>query len=161
MDAILIFSHGSVLCGAERNLLEIAERLRRAGRAEVVEVGFLNYSEPDYDTALDRCVEAGADRIIIAPFFLVSGRFVTVDLPARIDDSRRRHPGLEILVGEPLGFHSLLADAVLSLAGDASLPANAQPAPQNISLFCRRSAQCPLYQSPGCLAEQVVMVEES
>lgn len=159
MDAILIFSHGSVLCGAEANLLEIGARLQEGGRAPIVEIGFLNYSEPDYDTAVDRCVAAGADRIIIAPYFLVAGRFVTQDLPPRIAASQERHPTVRFVVAAPLGFHEALVEAVLSRAADGHPPARFRPEVEEIARFCRRSPLCPLYMAPGCLAPLVVPEE--
>ena len=83
-DAIILFSHGSVLCGAGQNLLELARYMRERGNAPTVEPGYLNYSEPRFEETFRQCVAQGATRITIVPYFLVAGKFVKDDLPQQI-----------------------------------------------------------------------------
>lgn len=152
MNAILLFSHGSVLCGAERNLLEMAERMRARGDAPIVEVGFLNYTEPSFASAVRRCVEQGATRIRIAPYFLISGKFVVHDLPRVIDEARAEHPSIAIEVAEVIGFHPALADAILGSAMKAR-PTDAWRGELAAAAeFCRENRKCPLYGSAACRA---------
>ncbi|HLK56589.1 MAG TPA: CbiX/SirB N-terminal domain-containing protein, partial [Chthonomonadaceae bacterium] len=84
MDAVILFSHGSVLCGSGVALDAHADRLRARGIAPIVTVGYLNYSEPPFLQAVAQCVAQGATRIIVAPYFLVPGYFVKVDLPKSV-----------------------------------------------------------------------------
>ncbi|HEY0140812.1 MAG TPA: CbiX/SirB N-terminal domain-containing protein [Thermoanaerobaculia bacterium] len=150
MDAILLFSHGSVLCGAERNLLAVAERMRARGDAPVVEVGFLNYIEPLFATAVRRCVDAGATRVRIAPYFLIAGKFVVQDLPAAIAAVREEHPAVEFSVAEVIGFHPALAEAIVSSAENAR-PTSAWRGELAASAeWCRENPKCPLHGSAGC-----------
>lgn len=153
MDAILLFSHGSILCGAERNLIEVASAMRERGDAPIVEVGFLNYSEPLFRESVERCIEQGATRIIVAPWFLIAGKFVVDDLPATIAEAREAHPDVEFSVAGVIGFHPLLADAVISAAGSAKDPEEWRSNPQAYS-WCRESPRCPLYRTEGCRAPQ-------
>ena len=95
-EAILLFSHGSVLCGAGENLRRIASLMEARGDAPIVEPGYLNYSEPPFEVALARCLERGATRVVITPYFLVAGKFVQVDLPRAIEKALSAFPGLEI-----------------------------------------------------------------
>jgi sirohydrochlorin cobaltochelatase len=150
--AILLFSHGSVLCGAERNLLALAARMRARGDAAVVEVGFLNYTEPLFATAVTRCVEQGATRIVIAPYFLVPGKFVVEELPAVIEAARAEHPGVTFIVGDVLGFHPLLADAVVHSAEHARPVAKWREAIAEAGAWCREEPKCPLYKTEVCRA---------
>src|ERR687885_2787841 len=115
-DAIILFSHGSLLCGAGETLRELAEHMRARGDAPIVEVGYLNYSEPTFEAAFERCVAAGARRITVAPYFLVAGKFVKVDLPRKIEAARARHPEVEVRVADAMRFHPGLADAILACA---------------------------------------------
>src|SRR3712207_7781033 len=50
----------------------------------------------------------------IAPYFLVAGRFVRVDLPRKIAAARRQYPQIDVQVAEAMRFHPLLADALLA-----------------------------------------------
>ncbi|HYH09146.1 MAG TPA: sirohydrochlorin chelatase [Thermoanaerobaculia bacterium] len=120
MDAILLFSHGSVVGGIERNLLDMAARMRRRGDAAIVEIGFLNYTEPRFPLAIQRCIDQGATRIIVAPYFLVAGKFVVEDLPRAIESVRAQHPSIAFVVADVIGFHPALADAILTSARDAN-----------------------------------------
>lgn len=125
MDAIILFSHGSIVGGIERNLEEIAARMRSRGDAAIVEVGFLNYTEPSFARAIERCIEKGATRVIVAPYFLIAGKFVVEDLPRAIDAARAQHPALDFVVTDVIGFHPALAAAILASARDANPDADA------------------------------------
>lgn len=153
VQAILIFSHGSVLCGAEQNLLQLAERMRARGDAPIVEVGFLNYSEPRFDDAVERCVEQGATTICIAPYFLVAGKFVKGELPPLIAAVRERHPALEFVVADAMKDHHALADAIVSCAERAAEPSAWRDVEGQAREFCRNDPRCPNHGGAGCHAE--------
>lgn len=157
MHAILLFSHGSVLCGAERNLLELAERMRERGDAPVVEVAFLNYTEPTFEQAIERCLDAGARRIVVAPYFLIAGKFVTEDLARVVDEQRAKHPALEIDVADVIGFHESLADAVLASAAEARAPREWTAELRRAGEHCREHPKCPLYGSDVCRVHAEVL----
>ncbi len=151
-DAIILFSHGSLLCGAGETLAALADRMRARGDAAIVEVGYLNYSEPTFETAFERCVAAGASRIFIAPYFLVAGKFVRADLPRKIAAARRRYPQVDVRVAEAMRFHPLLADALLACS-DRAVPVDQwRERLQVVKEFCRAQASCPVYGSSLCRA---------
>jgi sirohydrochlorin ferrochelatase len=150
LDAIVLFSHGSVLCGSERNLFELAEALRRRGDAPIVEVGFLNYSEPLFAAAVKTCVDRGATRVVIAPYFLVSGKFVVKDLPGAIEQVRATHPDVEFATADVIGFHPALADAILASAAAARPPEEWHEALHQTTGSCRENPSCPLYGTQFC-----------
>jgi sirohydrochlorin ferrochelatase len=150
VQAILLYSHGSVLCGAEQNLVETAQRMREAGDAPIVEVAFLNYNQPSFDDAVRRCVEQGATRIVVAPWFLVAGKFVVDDLPPRIAAATQAHPGLELVAAGVIGFHPAMVDAVLASAGDAPEPAHWRATVADAGRWCRENPRCPLYGEHPC-----------
>ena len=68
MSALILFSHGSLLCGAGEALDAHAEGLRKTGKWQVVTVGYLNYSEPTFLEAVRHCHEQGARSITAVPF---------------------------------------------------------------------------------------------
>src|SRR5262245_58373245 len=119
MEGLILFSHGSLLCGAGTALEAHAARLRTQGAFDVVEIGYMNYSQPYFAEAVARCAAAGAVRIVVAPYFLVPGKFVSVDLPRHIAEAQAARPGLAFAVADPIGYDASLADALISLAADA------------------------------------------
>jgi len=152
MDAIILFSHGSVLCGAGQNLLELAACMRERGDAALVEPGYLNYSEPRFAETFARVVAQGATRVTVVPYFLVAGKFVREDLPDQLAAVSRRFPGVEIHVAEAIRFHPLLADALLACAERARPPSAWRDTKAQVAAFCRAQPSCPLYGSADCPA---------
>lgn len=150
MHAIILFSHGSVLCGAGENLFAMAHTMEARGDAPIVEVGFLNYSQPTFEDAFAKCVERGATRISVAPYFLVAGFFVGVALPPKIEAMRQKFPQVEVVTAEALKTHELLAQAVLNCAGRAQKPEKWRDILDEAPKFCLDNPQCPLNGTPKC-----------
>lgn len=150
MDALILFSHGSLLCGAGESLDRHAEALRKRGDFSPVAVGYLNYSAPTFADAVQTCADAGAKRIVIAPYFLVTGYFVTKSLPEKIAEAKAAHPDIEFAVAEAFNFHESLADALWESAV-AAKPSEAWREPlEQAAAACRPSPECPLYGTPAC-----------
>ena len=150
MDAIVLFSHGSLLCGAGEALKAHAARLAQRGLASLVLVGYLNYSDPPFAEAVESAVARGADRILVAPYFLVPGKFVREDLPRALEAARTAHPTVTFIVAEAIGYDALLADALLQSAQAAFGPEQWRDDLQRAAQFCRPDARCPLYNTPRC-----------
>jgi len=150
MDAIILFSHGSTLCGAGETLKRLAAQMQKRGDAEIVRVGFLNFSEPLFGETFNECVRLGATRIIVAPYFLVAGYFVQVELPKILLPAQQRHPDVEVKIGEAMRDHALLADAILSCASRAAPPAQWRLLLDSAPQWCRANSQCPLFGTPKC-----------
>lgn len=150
MDATVLFSHGSLLCGAGEALRAHAERLRAQGLTPIVEVGYLNYSAPLFIEAAAKCVAAGATRIFVTPYFLIPGYFVKVDLPKAVAEAQRRFPEVEFVVAEAIGFDARLADALIESANAAVGPEGWREDLHRAAQFCRADPQCPLFGTPDC-----------
>jgi len=102
--ALLLVGHGSRVPGTAEILTKVASALKRRHGKFVVETAFLELSEPDMQTGIDRCVEAGAERILIVPYFLYLGGHVGRDIPEHMGQARSRHPNLEIRIAPHLGY---------------------------------------------------------
>lgn len=150
MKALILFSHGSVLCGAGEALDRHAGRLRAMGEWDVVEVGYLNYSVPTFVEAVVKCRDAGATEIVIAPFFLVPGHFVSKSLPEQVDAARRDFPGLTFIVGDAIGYDERLADAVIESALRPLGPGEWRDDLTAAARNCRANVECPLYGTANC-----------
>jgi len=152
MDAIILFSHGSVLCGAEQNLLQIAQAMELRGDAPTVRVGFLNYSEPTFESAIEACVARGAHTIHVAPYFLVEGKFVKEELPSRITEARKLYPRVDVRIGRAIVDDVRLAAAILEASRDPKDTTFWRESGAQAELFCRDSPKCPRNGTPECPA---------
>jgi sirohydrochlorin ferrochelatase len=151
-NAIILFSHGSLLCGAGETLRCLAEWMRSRGDAPIVEPGYLNYSEPPFEQAVDKCVAAGASRIVVAPYFLIAGYFVQVSLKPKIEAAREKYPQVEFLVADAMKTHAALADALIECAGRAAPPSQWRTILNTAPRFCRNNPECPLNGGEKCPA---------
>lgn len=113
LRAILLIAHGSRHVPANDDLRAIAARLAASGTYPIVEAGFLELAGPDIATAGASCVDRGATRILMIPYFLSAGVHLLRDLTASRDALRTRFPGVEVLLGPPLGPDPLLDRLVL------------------------------------------------
>jgi sirohydrochlorin cobaltochelatase len=150
-SAVILFSHGSLLCGAGEQLEAHAERLRACGEYSQVEIGYLNYSSPTFADAVEKCAASGATRILISPYFLVPGYFVKVGLPQVLEPERARFPEIEFQVAPALGDHPLLAQAVENCANRAVTSENWRAILHSAPQSCERDEACPLFEK--CRAE--------
>lgn len=110
--AVLLIAHGSRQASANNDLHDLAAALRNGGAYPIVESCFLELAEPDIATGGDRCFAQGATRVLMIPYFLSAGVHLNRDLTAARDELSARHPGVEFLLGQPLGPHPLLEELV-------------------------------------------------
>jgi len=115
MERILLAGHGSPKQDAN-NLEHVAALLHEmihpgCGDA-CVQVAYLQFAKPDIMEALVSCVQEGAKRVIVHPYFLSSGMHVTTDIPEILNRARETYPAVEFIYTEPLGVHNKLAQLV-------------------------------------------------
>lgn len=118
--AILLVDHGSPR--AEAN--DVLERIARAVEAQgepglIVRHAHMELATPSLADAMASCVEAGAQKIVVHPYFLTPGRHAVSDIPRMAREAAARHGGIELRVSAPLGVHDLLATVVLERCADA------------------------------------------
>ncbi|CAM9613895.1 unnamed protein product [Ectocarpus sp. 12 AP-2014] len=105
---VIVCDHGSRRENANTMLFEVAERYRSFSGFEIVEAAHMELAKPSIEEAFDRCVAAGAQKVVLHPFFLSPGRHVTSDIPALMVAAAKRHPGVDWVVSEPLGLQELM-----------------------------------------------------
>jgi len=110
--AVLLIAHGSREPAANDDLHALADRLAASGEHPIVVPCFLELAEPNIPTGGERCVDRGATRVLIVPYFLSAGVHLRRDLTAARDELQARHPGVEFRLGQPLGPHPLLDSLV-------------------------------------------------
>lgn len=116
-SAVIILGHGSRSAGADKTVQRIAAEVKKRGGYEIVEQAFLQLSSPSLRETIEACARKDAGRIVIVPFFMQSGAHVTRDIPALIEEARKKHPGVEILMTDFVGAHPLMAEIVMDLVG--------------------------------------------
>lgn len=111
---IVIVDHGSRRPESNRMLEELVRRFREATGSPIVEPAHMELAEPTVAQAFDRCVEQGAERVVVCPYFLLPGRHWDEDIPELTRAAAARHPGVPYLVTAPIGLHPLMLQVVES-----------------------------------------------
>lgn len=114
--ALLLIAHGSRQPEANADLVALAAELREVGPCPIVEPAFLELAQPSIEDAGRKCVEQGAHRVVLVPYFLSAGVHVQRDLREHRDRLAETHPAIDWRLAEPLGPHPLLQVIVLDRA---------------------------------------------
>jgi sirohydrochlorin ferrochelatase len=117
--ALLLIAHGSRQAEANDDLHDLADRLRSTDRYAIVQPAFLELAEPTIDEAGRHCVEQGALRVILLPYFLSAGVHVRRDLHEHRNRLASVFPAVAFALAEPLGPHPLLLEIVAQRAAEA------------------------------------------
>src|SRR6478672_1485089 len=109
---IIIVDHGSRRDQSNRMLEEIARLFARRfnERYDIVEPAHMELAEPSIATAYAKCVERGAKRVVVVPFFLGPGKHWTQDIPRLTADAAAQFPETTYHVSPTLGIDDLILD---------------------------------------------------
>jgi sirohydrochlorin ferrochelatase len=118
--AVLLIAHGSRRPEANDDLVKLAELVRERGAHALVEVSYLELAKPAIPQGIARCVEQGAGRILMLPYFLSAGSHVVEDLERYRQEATQEHPQVTIELCPPLGLHPLMVDLVLTRLAEGS-----------------------------------------
>ncbi|MEM9610125.1 MAG: sirohydrochlorin chelatase [Actinomycetota bacterium] len=103
----------------------IGDHVQAAIPDVIVEVGFLEMTDPPAGIVLDAMVERGCEEIVVLPLMLLGASHAKSDVPAIVVEARLRHPDLEIAFGSPLGLVPEMVEIAadnLAAAGGTGLP---------------------------------------
>ena len=111
-NGIIIVDHGSRRSESNAMLEEVAALFakRFAELYEIVEPAHMELAEPSIGSAYKRCVERGATRVVVCPFFLGPGKHWTGDIPRITADAAKAFPHTEYHVTMPLGIDDLILE---------------------------------------------------
>lgn len=121
-DGVLLVGHGSRSESGRAELLQLGALVAEAEPELLVEIGFLELSEPPAGVALDRLAARGARRASVLPLMLNAAGHSKSDVPAVVLEGRECHPSVSWHYGRPLGAdHAVLALAQRRIADAGGL----------------------------------------
>ncbi len=109
---VVVVDHGSRRASSNQMLETFVEHFALATKYPIVEPAHMELAEPSIATAFGRCVERGARRVVVMPYFLLPGRHWHQDIPDLTRRAAESHPGVEYLVGSPIGLHPLMTGVI-------------------------------------------------
>lgn len=110
--AVVLLGHGSRVAGAGESMQKVADRLREKYGFSIVETCYMSRLGPHFDQAMENCVEQGADKVLVIPYFLHIGMHLLVDIPEMLQENARKFPKVKVVLGKNLGHDETLVDLV-------------------------------------------------
>lgn len=114
VEAVIILGHGSRVPDASRDMEKVAARLREKCGYPIVEVCFMSRLGPHFPEIFEKCVNSGATRVLVVPYFLHSGLHILLDIPEMLQEEASKFPGVSVQLGRGFGFDELLVDLLQS-----------------------------------------------
>ncbi|QDU71986.1 CbiX/SirB N-terminal domain-containing protein [Mucisphaera calidilacus] len=111
---IVIVDHGSRRAASNKMLEDFVAGFEYEAEFSIVEPAHMELAEPSISTAFDRCVERGATRVLICPYFLLPGKHWDQDIPQLATEAAKRHPDVPFVVTAPIGLHPMMKQVIHS-----------------------------------------------
>lgn len=110
---VVLLGHGSRAPGSDQAIRAVARDLsERTGWK--VDVAHMELASPSLADVVASQYRQGVRRLSVVPYFLHVGVHLRQDIPDLVEGIRRNHPGLDLVLTEPLGYHPSLADILES-----------------------------------------------
>uniref|UniRef100_A0A0E0JYR7 Uncharacterized protein n=1 Tax=Oryza punctata TaxID=4537 RepID=A0A0E0JYR7_ORYPU len=111
-DGVIIVDHGSRREESNLMLNDFVAMFRVRTGYKIVEPAHMELAEPAIKDAFGKCVQQGASRVIVSPYFLSPGRHWKQDIPALAAEASKEHSNIPYIVTAPLGLHELMVDVM-------------------------------------------------
>ena len=107
---IIIVDHGSRSCESNELLRDVAACFAQTflDRYPIVEPAHMELAEPSIAAAYARCVQRGADQIVVSPFFLGPGKHWQSDIPRLVAEAAAASSVKRYRITAPLGLDDLM-----------------------------------------------------
>jgi sirohydrochlorin ferrochelatase len=112
-EALLLVDHGSTRDDANDLLPEVARMVKEISGFEIVCYAHMELAQPTIQQGFDACIAAGADEVIVHPYFLGPGRHSISDIPRMVAQAATRHVGVSYRITEPLGLDEKIGRLIL------------------------------------------------
>ena len=77
----------------------------------------MEMATPSIAQGFAQCVQQGARRVVVVPFFLAPGRHATEDIPNMVREAAEQWKGVSWEIGDVLGADPKLVDVVIERSG--------------------------------------------
>jgi len=141
---IVLFAHGSRDARWQMPFNELTNELKGRLGPDAVRLAYMEFIPP---TLSDVAQEAAKDdklELLVLPVFLAAGGHLAEDIPAQIEDVRRRFPQLKIELLPPIGEHPrvkrVFQEIVCEYAGASKSAENQVPAADELKTITNESA---------------------
>lgn len=102
--ALIALAHGSRDPRSAATITALTDLVSRMRPDLRVAPAFLDLSEPDLDTVVDRLVAEGHSEIVVVPMLLTEAYHAKVDVPQAVEAAQARHTDVRLQITSVLGI---------------------------------------------------------
>ncbi len=110
--ALLLVGHGSRDPEGNEEFLEFVGNFQGHSRRDRIYAAFVELATPTIEEGIHRCVQEGADEVVILPLLFFAAGHAKTDIPREVRRARLRYPGVVFYYGAPLGIHPSLLEVL-------------------------------------------------
>jgi sirohydrochlorin ferrochelatase len=116
--ALLVVAHGSRREASNDEVRALAARLSELpdNGYDSVTAAFLELAEPLIPDGVVDAVDAGAEEVVVLPYFLSAGRHVATDIPEEVDKAVKLRPKASIRIAPYVGSMAAMTDLMMRTA---------------------------------------------
>ena len=119
MNGLIMIAHGSRRELSNNEFTDLVKEVKsKDNRFDEISASFLEFANPDIATVVNEYIEKKISKIYFYPYFLNSGKHVSVDLPNIINELKDNNPSIEFILLTHFGKSEKISDIII---GDISL----------------------------------------
>lgn len=114
--ALILFAHGARDPEWANPMRRVQAVVRQRISTVPVELAFLEFMAPTLPERAAELIAQGADKIVVLPMFIARGGHLKKETPEMIDILRLTYPQVEFSLGNAIGEHEMVVQAMASAA---------------------------------------------
>ncbi len=114
MDALVLIAHGSKRSLSNEEFVALGNKIKNKDKNfSKIETAFLELATPSIETVSNNLITSNISKIYFYPYFLNSGKHVSVDLPYIMKQLKEENPSVEFILLEHFGKSDRISDIIL------------------------------------------------
>jgi sirohydrochlorin cobaltochelatase len=118
--ALILFAHGARDPEWANPMRRVQAAIRQRMTNVPVELAFLEFMAPTLPERASELIAQGADKIVVMPMFIARGGHLKKETPEMIAALRIAFPNVEFSLGNAIGEHELVVQAMATAALDVA-----------------------------------------
>ena len=95
---VVLIAHGSRRRESNTEFIQLCEKIKieNVSKFDLIEYAFLEFEEPTIELAVKNMYDNSVEKVYIYPYFLNSGKHVSVDIPDKLAKLQSTYANIEL-----------------------------------------------------------------